>query len=103
MLTALDVLMFFSFVVFLVALIAQNDNNMKAVLKVQAYVCIVALAIEVTSLVIRFLMVYYWVPVLIVLILHSLVSVAIIIEAKSYGVFDKKKKNKQNVNADVVV
>ena len=103
MLTVLDILIFFSFVVLLVALIAQNDNNIKPVLKVQARSCIVGLTLEVISLVVRFLLARYWVPVFVVLIVHAIISVVIIIDAKDYGVFEKKKKTNNNVNVDVVV
>ncbi len=102
MLTVLDILMFVLFVVFLVALIAQNDSNMKKALKIQSYACIAALSIEVISLVVRFLLSNYWVPVFIVLIAHSIVSTAIILEAKDYGVFEKKRNNR-DANVDVVV
>ena len=102
MLIALDVLMFVLFVVLMVSIIIQNSKNTESVLKIQAYTCIVALSVETISLVIRFLQSKYWFPVLVVLVVHSLISVGIIIDAVDYGVFKKKEKNK-NINVDVVV
>jgi len=45
----------------------------------------------------------YWVPVFILLIIHSIISIGIFRDAKYYGVFEKKKKEKKNVNVDVLV
>lgn len=103
MLTVLDILIFLAFTVFFVALITQNDDNTKSVLKAQAHACIVGLTLEVISLVVRFLLAKYWLPVLVVLIVHTIISIGIIIDAKDYGVFEKKKKTNNNVNVDVVV
>lgn len=103
MLIALDILLFDTFVVLLVSIIMQSDKNIKDALKMQAYSCIVALAIGVISLVIRFLTATYWVPILIVLIVHTIISIGIVREAKHYGVFEKKNKGNNNANVDVVV
>lgn len=103
MLMVLDLLIFFSLVILLIALIMQNDKNTKSILKVQAYTCIVALMVESISVVVRFLVARYWFPVLLVLVLHAIISYGIINEAKDNGVFEKKKKDKKKVNVDVVV
>ena len=103
MLNVLDFLLFASFVVLLGSLIMQNDKNNISFLKVQAYSCIVALVVEVVSLVIRFLLSEYWFPVLVVLIIHTIISIGIINAANNCGVFERKKKGSNNGNIDVVV
>lgn len=103
MLTLMDIFIFFSFIVILVALLLENDDNKKTVLKIQAYASIFALTIEVVSLVARFLLSRYWLPVLIVLTFHATISLGIILDAKDYGVFERKKKTNRNVDVDVVV
>lgn len=102
MVIVLDILLFFSLVLLLVAIIMQNDKNKKHTLKLQAFSCIASLAFELVILVIRFLFVKYWGAMFIVLIVHSILSIPIILDARDYGAFEKKKKEKK-INADVVV
>ena len=102
MVIVIDILLFFSLVLLLVAIIMQNDKNKKHALKLQAYSCIASLALEVIILVIRFLFVKYWGAMFIVLIVHAILSIPIILDAKEHGAFEKKKKEKK-INTDVVV
>ena len=103
MLVAFYILILVGLVLFLVSLLMETDENIKSTLKAQAYSCIGSLAIETTSLIFRFIMAKYWVPVFILLIIHSIISIGIFRDAKYYGVFEKKKKEKKNVNVDVLV
>lgn len=102
MLTILDMLLFFTLAVLLVAIVMQNDKNKKDTLKLQAYSCIVTLSLETVILVIRFMLSKYWAPPLILLIINAIISVDIMLDAKDCGVFEKKKKGNK-VNDDIVV
>lgn len=103
MLTILDFFLTASLVVLLISIAAENASNTKLAVKIQAYATIVGLAIESISLVVRFFWAGYWFPVLCILVAHSLISIGVFTDAKDYGVFERKKKSKQNVDVNVVV
>ena len=102
MLIVLDMLLFVLLTAMLIAIIMQNDKNKKDVLKFQAYTCIGALSLEAIILIVRFMISKYWAVPLILLIVNAVLGVGIILEAKDYGAFEKKKKQTR-VNDDVVV
>ena len=101
MLTVLDVLLFTSLVAVLVMLLMQKHDSTKRFWKVQAYITICALALELISFIVRLILAESWFILLIILILHAIIGSVTIIEAKENGAFEKKSK--QNVNIDVVV
>ncbi len=103
MLIVLDVLLFISLVVILVMLLLQNSSTTKRAWKVQAYATICALVLELIAFILRLILLNSWLILLVLLIIHTPVGIATIIEAKDNGAFERNKKGSQNRNVDVVV